>query len=1095
MILQAAREKLGWPQSEEIFSPTGTATRLTAELADQKIGRALRLQSGDSSIRVGVLAANSDLTEAPLAIVCQFSRPAPPEILLEAQRLAWNFSRSLLLLTIEPTLIRKWSCYEKPKTPQELTGRRLSTAQALDRSRKTPQILPVIEFDPNAGEFTNQDAAFSLSWLDLISSAFFAREEKRFKAEGRADKVLLDNLKFVRGKLRALDLDDEFSHDLLARTIFAQFLFDRTDSENRAALNPEKLAELQDQGILHARYEHLGQLFESYEDTYAFFRWLNERFNGDLFPGKGDTPEQREAGWAREQRNVGPQHLKILAEFVSGELEMGKGQYCFWRQYAFDAIPLELISSIYEEFVTDATGAHYTPSHLVDLMLDRVLPWESSEWDLKILDPSCGSGIFLVKSYQRLIYRWKQAQRTQGSQNVEIPAAVLRQILERNLFGVDEHKGAVRVASFSLYLAMCDEIDPRHYWSDEDKVSFPTLRNRTLIGRDFFAEDTAGFRTQEEAGIYDLVIGNPPWGDATVSELAGTWLTQNAWSIANKDFGILFAVKAMTLTKPNGFVCLVQSAGALLYNHSSEARKIQTRVFQHWKKIECVVNLAVFRPFKAVKVPTCVLVASNREPDGSPFWYECPKRLYTPEDEKRITVDLTEMHPIYSTELEDEPWIWSALMWGGARDRALLRKTQYFESLSKVERQLVRRREGINRGDKKKEQKDLIGRRILNAMNFPSSGSLSLRDSQLPINQDAFTDSRAATDLSAFNLPQLLIKSSWIREKNRFQARLVKSSNPEHGALCSQSYISVHVPIEYEDVLEAACLAYNSTWSNYFLLLTSGRFAFDRAEPLNIELRSLPLPLESGHLTLPSSRVHRFDELIESDEQGDVVSSQDIDNAVFDAFDFQPSERILIEDLAKNTLSDFKWRGKSPSHRATKRTSRMPDEAIEDESDLRRYCETLLQTLASNYGADKAIAARIWSETDGESPLPMRYVSIILGAASQRGVQIWSLENQQLRQRILLLHRFIRENQRENGYSQQARDYATFEENGETGVVLNILKPDWLRHWTRSMALRDADAIVRDFWIWQSGSQATLSDALPVENAEMAMVPAGSGSS
>ncbi len=103
----AAREKLGWPEPDEIFVPKGVASRLTAELADQKIGRALRALSGDSSIRLGVLSSNPDSTEAPLAIICQFSRPASAQVLLETQRLCWNFSRSLLLLTVEPTLIRK----------------------------------------------------------------------------------------------------------------------------------------------------------------------------------------------------------------------------------------------------------------------------------------------------------------------------------------------------------------------------------------------------------------------------------------------------------------------------------------------------------------------------------------------------------------------------------------------------------------------------------------------------------------------------------------------------------------------------------------------------------------------------------------------------------------------------------------------------------------------------------------------------------------------------------------------------------------------------------------------------------------------------
>src|ERR1039458_7378868 len=91
---------------------------------------------------------------------------------------------------------------------------------------------------------------------------------------------------------------------------------------------------------------------------------------------------------------------------------------------------------------------------------------------MRVLDPACGSGIFLVKAFQRLVYRWKLSHRRE-----EPTAGKLRNILENNLFGIDINAEAVRVASFSLYLAMCDEIDPKYYWT---QVQFPRLRNRNL---------------------------------------------------------------------------------------------------------------------------------------------------------------------------------------------------------------------------------------------------------------------------------------------------------------------------------------------------------------------------------------------------------------------------------------------------------------------------------------------------------------------------------------------------------------------------------------------------------------------------------------
>jgi type I restriction-modification system DNA methylase subunit len=197
--------------------------------------------------------------------------------------------------------------------------------------------------------------------------------------------------------------------------------------------------------------------------------------------------------------------------------------------------------------------------------LDRVLPWTGGDWDLKVLDPACGSGIFLVKAFQRLVHRWKLANPGQT-----IRPEVLRRILERNIFGVDKDTHAVRVACFSLYLAMCDEIEPRHYWT---QVTFPPMRDWRLVCSDFFAEDKVGFNTDADVGSYDLVIGNAPWGDGLVTDLASEWgkNKKHRWSVANKDIGGLFLSKASGLVRPGGHVAMIQSANSMLFNGSKNS--------------------------------------------------------------------------------------------------------------------------------------------------------------------------------------------------------------------------------------------------------------------------------------------------------------------------------------------------------------------------------------------------------------------------------------------------------------------------------------------------------------------------------------------
>jgi len=444
MSLQQTEKELGWPPKEQILQPPGAGAAVNATLAREKVGRSLISLEGAADAQIGILSLDpfADATQTPLALVCEFARPAPVKTLAELHRLAWNFSRTPLLLTVEPHRLRAFTCCKRPSH----AGRRDTLPSEIAEAR-----YDFTGYSNQPDSLTNQ-AAYALHWLELASGRFIRRHRQRFPNQGRADSLLLDNLKIVRDQLHDQRLEYDIIHDLLARIIFIQFLFHRRDAHGDTALNREYLARLHKRGVLAAPYATLGEILTHHADSYRLFRYLNDRFNGDLFPGKGSHPEEREREWRIEMEAVGTEHLHLLSDFVEGRMHMRSGQRSLWPAYSFDVIPLECISSIYETFVESGTGKVYTPAHLVDFILDGVLPWRGEEWDLKILDPACGSGIFLVKALQRLIYRWKHLHPRQ-----RMGRDALRSLLENNLFGVDSDPHAVRVASFSLYLAICDE--------------------------------------------------------------------------------------------------------------------------------------------------------------------------------------------------------------------------------------------------------------------------------------------------------------------------------------------------------------------------------------------------------------------------------------------------------------------------------------------------------------------------------------------------------------------------------------------------------------------------------------------------------------
>jgi len=622
-LLELAHEKLHWPHPKQVMEPTGAGPSIYAQLAMEKLGRNINNLSDGAGARVGVLAPNpnGDETEAPISLVCVFKRSVSDATLRETHKLAWSFSRSPSLITMEPECLRVWTCYEEPPKASEI----LNPVFEVSRSELESLYQPSL----------SQQAAKALDihWAGLVSGQFFQEHHKRFQRRNSADQMLLSNLKTVRKQLSSQGLDYNTIHDLLARIIFIQFLFDRKDSQGNPALNAELLDHLYKTGDLSAKYYNLPEILNNHQDTYKFFRWLNGKFNGDLFPGKGSTEVDQEKEWQAEEKKVTKPHLETLAEFVSGELEMETGQRCLWPQYSFDVIPLDFISSIYEEFVRENNtdkGVHYTPGYIVDFILDGVLPWNSAAWNVKILDPACGSGIFLVKAFQRLIYRWKKAHPGE-----EIQSNILQSLLEHNLVGVDVNPQAVRVASFSLYLTMCDEIDPRHYWQ---QVRFPRLRDRQLVCADFFREDIEGFRTQLDGAKYDLVIGNAPWGRNTVTKFAKSW-AGDKWKITYGNIGPLFLPKAGALTKIGGYIAMMQPAGVLIFNQIGTAKEFRQKLFSEFK-VEEIVNLSALRfgLFQDAIAPACIITICVDQPDGEPLSYICPKPVCTNKDDYHIVI-------------------------------------------------------------------------------------------------------------------------------------------------------------------------------------------------------------------------------------------------------------------------------------------------------------------------------------------------------------------------------------------------------------------------------------------------------------------------
>jgi hypothetical protein len=1061
MLLESVCNWLGWPDPNTVLDPKGEGAAVRAAAVRQRIAEPLKRKYPGVVVESGILTPepNGAGTAHPLAIVCQFPSGAAPEVLQEAHRLAWNFSGTALLITLEPHQMMVWSCYQDPNQPDNMR-----LVDGLSNSD-----------EPTTHQLRQRQIRELLHWTSLITGEFLRKRPDHFRMEGRADKLLLKNLRHVRQTLRNAGLDPDVCHDLLARVIFTQFLFHRKDSAGNSFFSKTLLGK-RCEGSLKRVHADLASILQDKEETYALFRWLDERFNGDLFPGKEDqTIADREAAWEAEEKAVQPEHLQQLADLVSGTIDTTDQQLLLWPQYSFDTIPLEFISSVYEEFLNEdryANKAYYTPSHLVDYVLDAVLPWDGEEWNLRILDPSCGSGIFLVKAFQRLIHRWRKESRRDPL------VRDLKPLLANHIYGVDYNRDAVRVACFSLYLAMADAIDPKHYVTRE-KV-FPRLRGTRLIAKDFFDESTQGFRTTEDAGFFDLVIGNAPWGDGSAKDTsdiepreprdesknrkkkkgkkqkpitkAEAWAMRHQWPIANHDIGPLFIAKGLQLVNETGRVAMVQPAPPWLYQRANPAVDLRKKLFESFT-IDEITNLSAVRReiFSDVIGPACVLVVGRGESAANAsFYYFTPKPSSDSAEfvgeSTEVRIDPRDVSQVTYTEAANDPLIWSVLALGGQRDLQLIRRFQRQSTLQKlkVEGQVLTRL-GVIPGDRQRSLADLEKKPYLEAPQFPADVFLTLDAEGVPSWQEPRVHSKDSTDFEAFKNPQLLVKQSYTIEAGRFRAALVRSPHPEWGVICKKTYLSVRDLSPDRRYIRAACLAYNSVIATYFLFLTSSRLGHYIPEPLTKELVSVPIPNDCPDIS-------------------SLTSFAQLDDAARQAFRLTDADWTIIDDLIHVVLPDVLRKTPGPGRKPTTRKAEAENGEFVDEPELSAYCQTFTRVLKATFGKQQDVAFTIYQEPD-EQRVSVRMVTLHLNWAGRAPLTTEAIAADGLLDKLSLFHRDVLSHKVRSangagvGFQRVAYFFHAHQEKQIRVQNLTIVKPDEYRYWTRSQAMRDADEL------------------------------------
>lgn len=552
---------------------------------------------------------------------------------------------------------------------------------------------------------------------------------------------------------------------------------------------------------------------------------LEERFNGQVFRVTG----------AERTALLESAELTNYARLVEG-LEDATGQMSLWRLYSFRDLPVELISNIYQLFVKDVASSIYTPPALVRLMLEEALSWDRLDalmaGDGVILDPACGSGVFLVEAYKRLVLHWRMRH---GWTRPGIEE--LRPMLER-VHGVDLEEGAIELAAFSLCLSLCDALQP-----EEIRASvklFPPLANETLHWSCFFEAKEKGLLKVPVA----VVVGNPPFESTLTTDGARrsyAAYTKGYGLLADTQLAYLFLHEAMELLTPNGILALIQPAG-FLYNQN--AAPFRHGIFTRWdvrEILDFVSARGLFKKGKAdPQIVVAVVQATEPTTDGR-ILHAVFRRNGRATAEQGFDIDYYDLHWVRSNDARESVDVWRSNLLGGGRVRDFIERLRQYPTLRDIATRLEWDfGEGYIAGGKdvSRSAEHLIGQPLLPTEALSETG---IDATHLQIVPDQPIE--GPRSVKRFTPPFLLVKENEDLHHGLWQGQYLTYKHRITGFAANRRDVG------HLQAIEAWLKKEQSVLRAYVAVISASLFVQRATAILGADILALPYP-ESGDLDL-----------------------------------------------------------------------------------------------------------------------------------------------------------------------------------------------------------------------------------------------------
>lgn len=472
-----------------------------------------------------------------------------PEVAFQLRRYVWSAKLPLGILTdFEEFAV--YECRSKPQVSDSVKTGRVMLLKYTDYIEKWDEIVSIFSYDAvMKGQFDQYaNSAVKKKGTAEVDTAFL--DEIEGWREALAKNIALRNKDRVRS-----EADLNYAVQMtIDRVIFLRICEDR-------GFEPEN--QLQELAKRENIYEGLKSLFEKADRRYnsGLFHFNDEKGRGraDTFTTSLEIDD------------------KVLKEVIR--------DLYYPSPYVFSQIPADILGQIYEQFlgkvirltaggnakveekpeVRKAGGVFYTPTFIVDYIVANTLgkllegktPKEAAK--LRIVDPACGSGTFLLGAYQYLLdwhlewylnndpEKWAKGKNPALASLPQLRSSIgggkgggwklsvakKKEILLNNIYGVDIDPQAVEVTKLSLLLKVIE--DPGQLTFLDERILPDLGRNiqcgNSLIGPDYWEgqlmvsdEDRARVNAFDwraafpevfatgGSGGFDAVVGNPPWG-------------------------------------------------------------------------------------------------------------------------------------------------------------------------------------------------------------------------------------------------------------------------------------------------------------------------------------------------------------------------------------------------------------------------------------------------------------------------------------------------------------------------------------------------------------------------------------------------------